>query len=349
MPTSKTMPTSTTVRTSTAVRTLSRSARAVGVVVVAALLVAACDRGSRRVKGGATDCFPASGSGPTALVAQVASYDLAVGPAARFIVGLQRADLKLVAFGTVRMRFAYLDAGTAGCGPTPPATGNFLPLPGAPVPNPPPASAQLSDSAGGRGVYATRVAFNRAGHWEVEVTATLGGKDTTATAAFDVLDHHAVPAPGDAALASTNLTVDTPGALQAAIDSRAASTGTVPDPDLHRQTIAAALAAHRPIVAVFATPVYCVSRFCGPVTDMVESLAKQYADRASFIHVEIWRDFDKKEINKSAAEWLLRNGDLNEPWVFVIGSDGRITARFDNVTTRAELEPLLQSLPVQPK
>ena len=37
--------------------------------------------------------------------------------------------------------------------------------------------------------------------------------------------------------------------------------------------------------------------------------------------------------------------DVNEPWVFVIGADGRITARFDNVVTRSELEPLLQKLP----
>ena len=97
---------------------------------------------------------------------------------------------------------------------------------------------------------------------------------------------------------------------------------------------------------VFATPVYCTSRFCGPVTDMVQELARAYADRASFVHVEIWQDFEKQVLTKAAAEWLLRNNDLNEPWVFVIGADGRITARFDNVVTRDEVEPLLRALPV---
>jgi len=48
-----------------------------------------------------------------------------------------------------------------------------------------------------------------------------------------------------------------------------------------------ALAEHRPILAVFATPVYCISRFCGPVTDAVEKLSHEYANRAEFIHVEI--------------------------------------------------------------
>ena len=97
---------------------------------------------------------------------------------------------------------------------------------------------------------------------------------------------------------------------------------------------------------MFATPVYCTSRFCGPVTDLVDELAHQYGDRADFVHVEIRRDFQSKTVNKSAADWVLRGDQLNEPWVFVIGADGRISARFDNVVTRGELEPLLKALPV---
>ena len=79
---------------------------------------------------------------------------------------------------------------------------------------------------------------------------------------------------------------------------------------------------------------------------MVDELSHQYGDRADFVHVEIWRDFQNKVVNKSAAEWVLRDEQLNEPWVFVIGADGRITARFDNVATREEIEPLLEALPV---
>ena len=62
------------------------------------------------------------------------------------------------------------------------------------------------------------------------------------------------------------------------------------------------------------------------------------------MHVEIWRDFEKREVNKGAADWLLRKDDLNEPWVFVIGPDGRIAARFDNVATKAEVEAALKRL-----
>jgi hypothetical protein len=88
-----------------------------------------------------------------------------------------------------------------------------------------------------------------------------------------------------------------------------------------------------------------VSRFCGPVTDMVAELAAEYGDRADFIHVEIWADFQEGAVNEAAADWLLREGDLEEPWVFLIGADGRVVARWDNVATRSEIEPYLEDLP----
>ena len=45
-------------------------------------------------------------------------------------------------------------------------------------------------------------------------------------------------------------------------------------------------------------------------------------------------------MNKAAAEWIYPPGtkDPREPWVFGVGRDGRISHRFDNVATDAELE-----------
>jgi hypothetical protein len=122
--------------------------------------------------------------------------------------------------------------------------------------------------------------------------------------------------------------MDSKGVPPAAIDSRALDGAPIPDPELHRWTIAKALAEHRPIVVVFATPTFCVSQFCGPVTDGVQSLAGTYANRAVFIHIEIWRNFQKSVVNKAAADWLYRNGDLVEPWLYVIGADGIIKDRW---------------------
>ena len=317
-------------------------------LLVCLLLLAACSSDG----GGGSATTPTT-QGADGLIAQVASFDLAVGPPSRFIVGLQSADLRLVVFGTVELRFAYLgtrDAPVRSPEPGAPVTASYLPIPGTPPP-PDGATPQLLSGSQARGVYAASVGFDRTGFWQVEVTAALDGEARTATGAFTVLDRHAVPAPGDPAPRSENLTMDVPPDVpRAAIDSRAGSDGTapIPDPELHATTVAAALAAGRPVVVTVSTPVYCTSRFCGPVTDMVQELSHVYGDRASFVHIEVFREFQNTVINKAAAEWIYPDQatGLNEPWVFVVGGDGIVTARFDNVATRAEVEPLLQALPV---
>jgi hypothetical protein len=304
----------------------------------ALVLLAAC--------GGSGKSSSSGSAAKDNLVAEVASFDLTVGPPSRILVGLLTNDQRFVVFGTVQFRFAYIgtkqDAKPAAYGE--PVAANFLAIPGVSVPNPPPAEPQVESGSSGRGVYAAAAGFPQAGFYQVEVSAKVLGKQRTATAAFAVNDKHAVPAVGQPALRTDNHTISSTDVPPAAIDSRAA-TGAIPDPELHQTTIAAAIAAHRPAVVVFATPVYCQSRVCGPVTDMVQDLSHTYGDRASFIHIEIWRDFQNQTVNQAAADWLL-NCSMCEPWVFVIGADGNITARFDNVTTRDELEPILKQLPV---
>ena len=303
------------------------------------LLLAACGGDEE----GATPSQPSQDD----IVAQVASFDLAVGPPSRFLVGVLTGDQRFVVYGSVAFRFAYLgtkesqQGGSFGSA----VTANFLPVPGTTVPAPAPTAPKAVDPSEARGVYGAQAGFDKAGFWQVEVTAHVGGQERKAVAAFAVNEEHAIPAVGEAALPTENLTLASADAPRAAIDSQA-STGEISDPHLHQTTIAAALAAKRPAVVVFATPVYCQSRFCGPVTDMVADLARTYADRASFIHIEIWRDFQSQTVNRAAADWLYRDNELNEPWVFVIGADGRIAARFDNIATAGELEPLLKALPV---
>ncbi len=292
-------------------------------------------------------CSGGSGSKAGGLAVQVASYDLATGAPTRFIVGLITNDQRLIGYGTVDLRFSYVGTkeGVNQQPFGPAVTASYLPIFGSVIPSPPPAAAQIVRSSDTRGVYGAQTSFDKAGFWEVEVTATIDGKAQRGKGAFAVNPTHAVPGPGDAALATESLTLTTPDTPKAAIDSRGGS-GDIPDPDLHRTTIASSLAAKRPVVVVFSTPVYCTSRFCGPITDLVEELAHQYPNRADFVHVEVWRDFQTMTVNKSAADWVYRNDELQEPWVFVIGADGKVAARFDNVVTRGELEPIIKALPV---
>src|SRR3546814_15694577 len=91
-------------------------------------------------------------------------------------------------------------------------------------------------------------------------------------------------------------------------------------------------------MVVVSTPVFCVSRFCGPITDSVQELAATYGDRANFVHIEVWRDFEQNKLNRGAAEWHYPDEEANpsEPWVFLIDGEGTIAKRWDNGANRTD-------------
>ncbi|MGH2686501.1 MAG: TlpA family protein disulfide reductase, partial [Actinomycetota bacterium] len=281
-------------------------------------------------------------------------FDLAVGVPGRFMVGLVTQGPQgnlFVAGGSVDLEFFHLGEDQAtGRDPAGSATASFLPIPGSTGPYP--SRPEPVTASSGRGVYAVEeFEFDRPGFWEVEVGADLAGEPARATGAFEVLAEPEVPVPGDPAPRTENLTVDNYQADDAppqAVDSRATS-DRIPDRELHDSTVAGAIREGHPVLLTISTPVYCVSKFCGPITDMVAELADEYGDRAEFIHVEVWRNFEEQVVNRAAAEWILAEDKLQEPWVFLIDSDGRVVERWDNVATRQEIEPLLRELPPVPE
>ncbi len=294
---------------------------------------------------------PSPPTGPTAasrIVAVPASTDLYAGDPQRVSLGLVLHDGRLISFGDAEVSFSYV--GTAAepsePQPGPNATATFVPTYGTPDG---PGIAAVTTPNEGRGVYqAEDVTFAQAGFWTAQVTLDVQGMGTqTAEATLPVLDAPQIPAPGDRAKPTENLTLDSKGVPQGAIDSRATTTGEIPDPELHEWTIARAIEQGRPALVVFATPVYCASRFCGPVTDMVQDLAGRFEDRAVFIHVEIYEEFGETTVvNDAALEWLQTpNGDLTEPWLYLIGADGVILDRWASMWSEADVEAALEDLP----
>jgi hypothetical protein len=298
--------------------------------------------------GGGDD--PGGSPAPAQLLnAAMATTDHYVGAPQRIGVGLIFGDGELLSFGAVEMRFSYVGTAQAPTDPQPgpSAIGVYLPTPGTPDDGTKPTVTQPSKA---RGIYqAEGVTFDRAGFWQVDLIADVEGFGSQrAATTFPVAAEPSIPAPGERAPTTENLTMRSKGVPLAAIDSRATTTGRVPDPDLHRWTIARAIAEGRPALVLFATPVYCQSRFCGPVTDDVEDLAKRFADRAVFIHVEIWQDFETQQITQAAAEWLYRKGDLTEPWLYLIGPDGTIVDRWGVLFREDEVAGALRALPRMP-
>lgn len=289
------------------------------------------------------DAQPTGATG-TPVNALMATSDLYVGAPQRISFGLVLNDQRLVSFGSVDVSFVYRGSGDDEPEPGPRGIAVYLPTPGTADGGGGPTVTLASEA---RGVYQVEdVTFDRAGVWEAHVTADVDGLGAIrAATGFVVLDDPQYPAPGEEALATRNLTIDSEDVPPAAIDSRAAKGGRIPDPALHQTTIADTLRRGVPALVIFSTPVYCQSRFCGPVTDVVEDLARRYEDRAAFIHVEIWRDHAANKINEAAEDWLFREGNLTEPWLYLIGADGTIVDRWANLWREEEVVAALEALP----
>jgi hypothetical protein len=258
------------------------------------------------------------------------------------IFGSDAEGVRVVTGGSIELSFEYLGADGGGqpvVGPS--ATADFISVPGGEPPG------DLPTLSAGNGVYeAEEVVFDQAGTWRVLVTAEIDGVGRQLTASFPVAEESAIPAPGDPAPKTENLTVESK-IRKGAIDSRADALGEVPDPELHRWTVADAIDEGRPILVLIGTPAYCSSRLCGPEVDELQRLADAYPDRAVYIHIEVWKDYNAQPqvINEGAAEWLLRDGNMTEPWLYLIGADGMVIDRWGSLFDSTEVEAALEALP----
>ncbi len=281
------------------------------------------------------------------MVAQVASFDLAAGQDQRLLIGLFTAERTPIVGGEVQVSVGHLGEGRPEADATiqmsEPTTATFLPVPGK-EPDVGDAPAPLEGE--GIGVYETAVDLDQAGNWGAQVTVELEGETHTVQTVFPVGDEHRVPTAGEPAPRTDTPTVDD-DVDPITLDSRAqGEADEVPDPELHDASIADVLDAGRPMVVVISTPVYCVSQFCGPITETIADLSGQYGDRAEFVHLEVWADFESEQLNPAVEEWIFdpETGG-NEPWVFMVGADGTIQARWDNVLDADELVGMLEELP----
>jgi hypothetical protein len=143
------------------------------------------------------------------------------------------------------------------------------------------------------------------------------------------------PAVGAKAIASRTPTLATTHGKLAPL-----TTATHPDRALYTTSVASALARHEPFVLAFATPKFCSSRTCGPVVDVLSYVRKHSpAEGTRFLHVEVFKDNDPaKGYNRWMKDWGLQS----EPWVFVVGRDGRITAKFEGSVSVRELTAALR-------
>jgi hypothetical protein len=191
------------------------------------------------------------------------------------------------------------------------------------------------DSGNATSVYVTHVRISRPGrYWLVAAPADsrVRGLGT-----LDVRASSSSPAVGSKAIPSRTPTIaSTHG------DFARLTTRVPPDRGLLRYSVAGSLAAHAPFVVVFATPKFCTSRTCGPVVDVVDAVRRRFRrTNVRFIHVEVYRRNDPTlGLNRFMREWHLPT----EPWIFLVGSDGRIQAKFEGPVSVRELAAAVRGL-----
>lgn len=189
-------------------------------------------------------------------------------------------------------------------------------------------------SADVQSIYVAHVRLPQAGRYWLVARPVGGDTRIGGIGSLDVKAHSPTPAVGAKAPPSDTPTLGTEPV-------RLLTTGVPPDRGLLRYSVAGSLRAHVPFVLVFATPRFCTSRTCGPVVNIVDSVRKRLR-RGSlrFIHVEIYRDNNPaRGFNRWVRQWRLQT----EPWVFLVGRDGRIKAKFEGAISSGELERAVRS------
>jgi hypothetical protein len=184
-------------------------------------------------------------------------------------------------------------------------------------------------------VYAAQIPFKQPGDYSILAVTKVGGKNLAAPGQIKVIARadDRIPGVGDPA---PKVKTDTLGSARgdvASIDTR------VPPSDMHAKSFADVVG-RKPVALLFATPQLCQSRVCGPVVDVALQMKAKYGDRFEFIHQEVYENNDP---NKGLREPLRRFNLPTEPWLFVVGKDGRITARLEGSFGLGAFEQALKS------
>ncbi len=179
-----------------------------------------------------------------------------------------------------------------------------------------------SDPDAARSVYVADLRLKRPGDYELLGLARYDDRlvaASTSGGALRVARGGAVPDVGDKAPR-----IHTPTKTDVGGDLKKIDTREPPD-DMHDVDFADVLG-KKPVVLVFATPLLCQSRVCGPVVDIAEQVKAKRGNDAVFIHQEIYTD---NEVSKGFRPQVLAWNLPTEPWLFTIDRSGRIAARIE--------------------
>ncbi len=114
---------------------------------------------------------------------------------------------------------------------------------------------------------------------------------------------------------------------------------------MHAISLDTALDSKRPVVLIFATPQFCTSALCGPEVDIVQSISKEFARQAHFIHVELYKDDKPATVQRqltspAATQWKI----AQEPAIYYINGTGVIVNRTIGPVDRSDVRAAARAL-----
>jgi hypothetical protein len=193
-----------------------------------------------------------------------------------------------------------------------------------------------SDPDSARSVYVADVRFDKPGDYQILGLARFDDRLVVAAPAEPVMRvtrKGSVPAVGDRAPRISTPTTEDAGGDIKKIDTRE------PPSSMHEVDFADVLG-KKPAVLLFATPLLCQSRVCGPVVDIAEEVKAKRGDEAEFIVQEIYTD---NEVDKGFRPQVLRYRLPTEPWLFTVDRNGVIRARLEGAFSVDELNKAIDA------
>jgi hypothetical protein len=248
------------------------------------------------------------------LVKQTANLGAATGT---FTPGVRR-----LAFALTDKAQRYIYAPTAiylARSPTGPAQGPFM-APADPTEVPSQDRSQQNAGPGGiQAIYWTELPVPRSGIFDLLALSRDGARLIGATGEIAAALSTPIPGVGQRPPGITTDTLSTAHGNVRLLTTRA------PPEQMHSVSFNQVLG-KQPIALLFSTPQLCTSRVCGPVTDVIVYLQRQFSGRITFIHQEIYVGNDPtKGLRSQLGAFHLQT----EPWLFAINRNGVIAARLE--------------------
>jgi len=203
--------------------------------------------------------------------------------------------------------------------PTSPAKGPFI-APADPMTVSPQYRSKQNTGPGGiQAIYAANVPLPRAGTYTMLSLTRAQNGLIGAPGEIAVAASSPIPAVGERAPA---IATDTPASVGG---KTSLLTTRVPPENMSSVSFKDVLG-KRPVALLFSTPQLCISRVCGPVTDIAVELQQEFGDKVAFIHQEVYvNNQPTSGLRPQLKAFHLRT----EPWLFTINREGKVAARLE--------------------